>query len=283
MVVIQIKKSDTDSFLYETTCETSNDTLIRELCEINNLRVRLRQLGGALAELGRYGPMKPPDKAGLDEVNEKYAGGTVDKNENYQADPTGIRTGCGPGPRMVEVFEQVWRDAEAALDPSNVQRKIATSLSVLQEKLDNIRGAVTMAYPMGLPEWDTVQLTINGIGGLDGTAAGQEIIDGETAELWVATRIFDRSQTVADRLGRNEKTKVIGKLQKPGAGAPCREPGVSEEEKKAMMAFYFKKQEEMKKLAEAEDDEYLHSSWADPKKLQKSLRGQGEIRAPGLR
>jgi len=39
----------------------------------------------------------------------------------------------------------------------------------------------------------------------------------------------------------------------------------------------------MKKLAEAEDDEYLNSSWADPKKLQKSLRGQGEIRAPGLR
>lgn len=47
-------------------------------------------------------------------------------------------------------------------------------------------------------------------------------------------RIFDRSQTVADRLGRNEKTKVIGKLQKPGAGAPCREPGVSEEEKKVI-------------------------------------------------
>lgn len=31
MVVIQVKKSDADSFLYETTCATSNDELIREL------------------------------------------------------------------------------------------------------------------------------------------------------------------------------------------------------------------------------------------------------------
>lgn len=51
------------------------------------------------------------------------------------------------------------------------------------------------------------------------------------------------------RLGKNEKTKVIAKLQKSGSGPPQREPAVSEEERKAMMAHYFKKQEEMKKLA----------------------------------
>ena len=136
---------------------------------------------------------------------------------------------------------------------------------------------------MGLPEYDTVRLTIQGNEGLEGTAAGRELLDADTAELWVASRMFDRSQTVAERLGRNEKTKVIGKLQKPGAGPPGREAAVSEEEKKAMMAHYFKKQEELKRLAESNEDDYLHSSWADPKQLQKSLRGQSEIRAPGLR
>jgi hypothetical protein len=50
-----------------------------------------------------------------------------------------------------------------------------------------------------------------------------------------------------------------------------------------MMAFYFKKQEEMKKLAENDEDEYLNSSWADSKQLQRSLRGQSNIRAPGVR
>jgi hypothetical protein len=67
-----------------------------------------------------------------------------------------------------------------------------------------------MAYPMGLPEWDTVRLTIEGVGGLDGTAAGQELLDPNTSELWIASRALDRGtgRLVADRLGRNDKTKV---------------------------------------------------------------------------
>ena len=36
--------------------------------KIWNLRIRLRQLSSAIRELGKYGPMKSPDKAGLDEV-----------------------------------------------------------------------------------------------------------------------------------------------------------------------------------------------------------------------
>ena len=40
------------------------------------------------------------------------------------------------------------------------------------------------------------------------TIVGQNILDPDTAELWVASRVFDRSQNVGDRLGRNEKTKV---------------------------------------------------------------------------
>lgn len=137
---------------------------------------------------------------------------------------------------------------------------------------------------MGLPEWDSVRATIEGNEGLDGTAASQEILNEDTTELWVASRIFDRSngQTVGHRLGNNEKTKVVGKLQRPGGGPPGREAAISEDEKKAMMAYYFKKQEEMKKMSEANDDDYLHSSWADTKQLQRSLRGQSNVRAPGI-
>jgi len=281
MVVLHIKNGE-DGFLYETTCETKNDYLIRDLVAVWNLRLRLRQLASGIVELGNYGPMKPPDKAGLDSIDEDYKGVSVDKGEFYKSCPLGLRTGNGPGPRYLETMEKVAADAEAAVSKTTVERKVVTSLPLLQDKLDNIRGAVMMAYPMGLPEWDTVRATIEGESGLDGTAAGAELLDPNTAELWAASRDFNRSQTVADRLGRNEKTKMIVKLQKPGAGAPGREAAVSEEERKAMMAFYFKKQEEMKQLAESNEDEYLHSSWADPKSLQKSLRGVGSIRAPGL-
>lgn len=101
-----------------------------------------------------------------------------------------------------------------------VTRKVPVSLPYLEEKLDNIRGAVMMAFPMGLPSWDTVKLTIDGTEGLQGTAAGQQLLDPKTTELWVASRFFDRTETVADRLGRNEKTKVVAKLQRAGAGLP---------------------------------------------------------------
>lgn len=120
----------------------------------------------------------------------------IDRTEFYTEDPTGVRTGNGVGPSLTETFERVAVDAESVLSKELTTRKIAITLAMLQEKLDNIRGAVTMAYPMGLPTWDTVRLTIESDSGLDGTGAGQQMLDEDTAELWVATRMFDRSQTV---------------------------------------------------------------------------------------
>jgi hypothetical protein len=68
MVVIHIKTAENEGFLYETTCETSNDALIRDLVNVWNMRLRLQQLVGGIRELARYGPMKPPEKAGIDKV-----------------------------------------------------------------------------------------------------------------------------------------------------------------------------------------------------------------------
>jgi cilia- and flagella-associated protein 298 len=75
------------------------------------------------------------------------------------------------------------------------------------------------------------------------------------------------------RVGKNEKTKIVGRLQRKGGGPPVREPAVSEDERKAMMAWYFKKQEEEKALAEDKDDAYLQANWADPKALKRELLG----------
>jgi hypothetical protein len=68
MVVIQIKRGDNDGFLYETTCDASNDQIIKDIVCIWNLRIILAQLVGGIRNLALYGPMKQPDKAGLDEV-----------------------------------------------------------------------------------------------------------------------------------------------------------------------------------------------------------------------
>lgn len=42
-----------------------------------------------------------------------------------------------------------------------VQKKIALTMEEINEKINNVRGAVTMAYPMGLPEWDMVRIALD--------------------------------------------------------------------------------------------------------------------------
>ena len=102
-------------------------------------------------------------------------------------------------------------------------------------------------------------------------------LDASTAQLWWASKEFPRGGTVGERVGRNEKTKIVVKLQKPGSGPPAREAAVTEDERKAMMAHYFRKQEEMKKLSENTEEDYLNSSWADPSALRRQLNGTTNI------
>lgn len=165
MVVLQVKNGDHDGFLYETTCATLNDDLVRDLVRVWNTRIRLAQLCGGLMELADHGPMKHPNKAGIDEIQEKYNEETIEKGEFYKPDPSGVRNGNGVGPQLMETFERVVRDIQSVLDKvmnmcvgaefspflrifnivqNNVTRKIPISLAILQEKLDLARGAVTM-------------------------------------------------------------------------------------------------------------------------------------------
>lgn len=76
--------------------------------------------------------------------------------------------------------------------------------------------------------------------------ASLEVLDEETAQLWWAGKEMVRSKKLKDFVGRNEKTKIIAKLQKKGQGAPAREPVFSEQERKEMMAYAYRKQEELK-------------------------------------
>lgn len=129
MVVIQIKTGDSDSFLFETTCSTSNDAMIREVVEVWNTRIRLFQLAGSIRELAKYGPMKATDKVGLDVIQEED-GALIEKSQFYQADPTGMRTGNGPGPQLSDTIERVALDAESLLSKVHISRSMAHILAL---------------------------------------------------------------------------------------------------------------------------------------------------------
>merc|ERR1719265_783001 len=104
-----------------------------------------------------------------------------------------------------------------------------------------------------------------------------EVFDQDKAALWCFNKELQVEKLLSDYVGKNDKTKVVAKLQKKGASAPMREPIVSEDEQKAMIAFYHKKQQEAEKMALEDEDAYLHSSWANPKALNNSFSGVGEV------
>ena len=178
-------------------------------------------------------------------------------------------------------------DAAAACAKGTAESGLASTPEALLRYVDDLRAAVAAAYPSGLPAFDPAHLLLHDdasntlLAGIMGT----DYMPPLTSELWWAGKEFVRGQTVADRLGRNEKTKVIARLQRPGAGAPVREPVVSEDERAAMMACYFKKQEAEKALAEDREDGYMNAAWADTRALKSSLLSTTNVswRAGGAR
>ena len=188
---------------------------------------------------------------------------------------------------MAAVLKREAQSLEEYIDKSQVQKKIALTMEGIEEHIRNVRGAVTMAYPVGLPEWDMTCIALDdtSLDKLKGTYLGSSLIDNANdASIWTCNKEFQRGTLVSDRLGStNEKTKIIVKLATKGAGPPAREAIVSEAERNAMTAFYFKRQEELKQLANADEDDYLNSEWADPKGMKRNLQGLNDVKTPGLR
>ena len=100
----------------------------------------------------------------------------------------------------------------------------------------------------------------------------------EDASLWWAGKDLSRTKLLSDYVGKNEKTKIVAKLQRKAQGAPVREAPLNEQAQKEMMAYYYRKQEEHKKLVENDDDDYVNSAWADPKSLKSAFSGVGKVK-----
>ena len=321
MVVLQVKRADGDSFLYETTCQTKNEDLLQDLVWVWNARLSLQRLVGLVRALlqGDGGGDRMDDN--LTSGQETLLRVALDA-EAYLGTTSTTQGGGGGG-------------AAAGAPPPPPRPQHAMSRLLLQEKLENFRGAVALAFPSfssssatrtssssssssssvekedasptSTPKATTTTDEDGGVTALfrtlslhtkeesattgSSTTPSEEEkqedplrLDPATAQLWAMGKEFARGQTVGERLGgsKNEKTKVVVKLNGPGKGPPVREPVVREEERQAMLAHYFKRQEELKKLAEAEDDDYMHAGWADGKQLQRGLQGVGDVKAPGF-
>ena len=70
MVVISIKQADGDGFLFETTTDTLNKDLIRNIVDIHNGRLRAQVVVDSVRGLAEYGVQKEQSLIGNDEVSE---------------------------------------------------------------------------------------------------------------------------------------------------------------------------------------------------------------------
>jgi len=279
MVILDVKRTDKkNEFLYETTVKIDCKELLRELCELHNLRLKVLRLSVTCKELAKHGPIRPEETRGIS----SEIGKVSELDSNAYGTPTnpdehGFRTGCPPPPEVADVLSRTAEEAEAAVSHALVAQKRTLTKDVCQTQIDNMRGAVMIAYPAfhRLPVYDPVRAELEDREELDGASEMQDVLDWTQTNLWWAGKELKGDQALETYVGRNEKTKLVCKLAGKSAGAPVREPRVDEQTHKAMLAHYYKKQEEQKKLQEDEDDSYLDSEWANPKALKNSLVGGG--------
>lgn len=297
MVTLQLKKNDETLFVYITKTAVQTDDLIAELVELVNSRAKLLRLTSACDDLIEHGPLKPENEWGLSEdqiqslalrdqgkgnepIEEITEPETIVGKDGRQwqlrQDPTGRRTGEAPTTEMAEVLQKVVSEARSAVSKEVAMSSNGLNMAAITEAINNIRGAVTIIWPMGLPEYDPVFEILNGTEDISGTSHAAEVMP-ENSSLWWAGKELVRGKLLSDFIGKNEKTKILAKLTKPGSGAPARENPMNEQAQKEMMAFYFRKQEEHKKLMENDDDDYVQSSWANPKALKSNFTGVGNV------
>merc|ERR1712071_677151 len=81
-----------------------------------------------------------------------------------------------------------------------------------------------------------------------------DMLKDESSALWFAGKEMKPEKPLSEYVGKNEKTKVIVKLQKKSSGPPPREGRMSEEQEKQMLLDSFKRHQELQRERESEGE-----------------------------
>lgn len=286
MVQLHVKQGDESQFLFNTTVDAPLETVIQQITAIYNGRLKVERICAEIAELADHGITLPPNMQGLteeqivelkliDEFEERCvpSGGPV-----LRKDEIGRRNGQAPNDKMKDVLMKTVDKAKALISKKQAQANVCVTVDMVKDALDQLRGAVMIVYPMGLPPHDPIRMEMEDREDLSGTQASLRVIPEEDCQLWWAAKEMQRGKKLQDYIGKNEKTKLVVKIQRKGQGAPAREPLITAEQQKQMMLHYHRRQEELKKLEEADDDSYLDSDWSDRQALKRQFQGLTNIK-----
>jgi len=286
MVILTVKHATEVQFLFNVPIKTEVSKVKEELRKIYNARLKVERLATEIDQLSQFGTMLPENMQGLNEdqfVDLKLtdpwiekcvpSGGSIVNKDIYSR-----RNGHAPNENMKKVLTDTIEKAKAMISKNLVDQKIEMTLETVQEAISVLKGAVMIVYPMGLPPHDPIRMEFEDREDLTGQQASKLVIPEFSLALWWANKELHDEKLLSDYCGKNDRTKLAVKIQRTGMSAPAREPVVTEAQQKELMARAYRRQEELKKLDQADDDDYLKSEWADSGALKRSLGGFQNIR-----
>ncbi|KAG7271911.1 hypothetical protein CRUP_024561 [Coryphaenoides rupestris] len=180
MVQLHLKRGDQSLFLVETSAGVLVRDLVRHVTAVYNGRLRVDRICSEVEELWKHGVTLAPSMQGLTE---------------QQVEELGLLD------EWVERCKQV-------------QAGVCVTMEMVQEALDQLRGAVAIVYPMGLPPHDPIRMELEEKEELSGTQASLQVVSEAECQLWWAAKELLRDKKLHDYIGRNEKTKIVVKIQK---------------------------------------------------------------------
>jgi cilia- and flagella-associated protein 298 len=130
----------------------------------------------------------------------------------YIEDKTQYRTGIVASEELCAVLKKEADNARKLAGKEKIASKTVTTLKELKEALDCIRGAIMIAYPAyhGLPEWEPVYLMLeNKIDFADMQHDVFDYYNPKETQLWWAGKELLKGKTLADYVGKNDKTKIV--------------------------------------------------------------------------
>ncbi|CAL1273901.1 unnamed protein product [Larinioides sclopetarius] len=286
MVKLHVKKGDQSLFWFEAPTSNNIGDLIISLTQIHNGKLKIQRLCYEIEELSKHGASFPPNMQGLTAgqisdlvLKDDWAQKNLTPSEYIvNHDPMGKRNGLAPLEKHAEILTKTTAEAKTRISQKMIDAGVCLTLADIQDTLDILCGAVKICYPMGLPSYEIIYQELEGKEDLSGTQASKEILEPDGTELWWASKKLDSSKILSDYIGKNEKSKVIVKLQKKGCGAPVKESALTEQQKKDLMMAEYRRREELKQLETDDDNSHLDSQWADSNSLKKSFLGLNTIK-----
>lgn len=67
-----------------------------------------------------------------------------------------------PETSIIDTITKTIAKVKVVLDKDNAEKKIVTSLAKVAECMNELKGCIMMAYPMGLPEHDSIAVILRG-------------------------------------------------------------------------------------------------------------------------